>query len=595
MKKKFTILLLILTLLFPLISPAESVAASTTEMNIYAMYLDSPERGDSVLLESKGHALLIDIGRESHIPAIIKQLRALGLTHVDICFSHLHADHTGSSSTDTCAGLRILINAGITIDNLYLPSYNTAPYSSRFLTKLSTIENFMFAYSDIHYLNVGDKITVGDATGAVIGPINDSSYSPYSYVGSDGLITSSMYTTYENNCSLAMIFTCGNTKYFTAGDCFADEAKALSSRYGSMLKCDIMKLCHHGTPSGNIATLINNIQPSYSFASNITYTGKNSSSGRWATYTASTRASKYGMCYAVGNEKKTLIYHVVNDTITLYRGLRVEKQNKLTGWQHFYGSDGVNMDYNTYYLDKNGLPVTGTQLIGKHYFSFDQTGLMQYGSFGKNDYSYDGWITTPKGIRYYTLTSDRKYAYLSVGFKKIDGTLYYFTPEGYLLTNTEEEGDKDVFIIKIEGAYYCINPSGAIGTNQWLEYDGYQYYFGNDGKMYRNCKSKIDGHYYLFDTDGTLLTSKSGYELVYLKNNWYAVNRNGEAATKKVLKIAGKKYYFNAYGYMVKKKAVKIGKSTYYFGADGSMIRNETIRWMGKKYKCLSNGVMKKL
>lgn len=595
MRKKFTTLLLIFAIILPLLSPVKIIASPTSEMNIYAIYLDSPERGDSVLLESKGHALLIDIGRPSHIPSIIKQLRALNLTHVDICFSHLHADHTGSSSTDTFAGLRMLMNAGITIDNLYLPSQSIAPYSSRFLSKLTQIENFMFAYSNLHYLNVGDTITVGDATGSVIGPVNTSTYSPYQYIGSNGSITSSMYTLYENNCSLSMIFTCGNTKYFTAGDCFEDQAKALCERYGSALKCDIMKLCHHGTPSGNTAALINNIQPSYSFASNTAYTEKNSSSGYWATYAGATRATKYGMFYAIGNEKKTLIYHIVNDQITLYKGLRITAENKLTGWQHFFGSDGINMDYNTYYLDQNGLPVTGTHLIGKHYFSFDSTGLMQYGSFNKNNNSYDGWVTTPEGIRYYTLTSDRKYSYLSVGFQTIDHTLYYFSQKGYLLTNTETDAYADPLITKIGSSYYAVDQTGALASDEWIEQDGFEYFFGKNGKMYRNCKTKMGGIYYLFDTDGTLLAADSGYELVNLKNNWYAVNSDGEVATKKCLKISGEKYYFNAYGNMVKKTAVKIGKSSYYFSSNGTMVNNKTIKWNGQKYKCLSNGVMKKL
>ena len=43
----------------------------------------------STLLESKGHYLLIDIGADNHAPAIIKQLQTLGVTHVDVMFSHL--------------------------------------------------------------------------------------------------------------------------------------------------------------------------------------------------------------------------------------------------------------------------------------------------------------------------------------------------------------------------------------------------------------------------------------------------------------------------------------------------------------------------
>lgn len=64
----------------------------------------------------------------------------------------------------------------------------------------------------------------------------------------------------ENNCSLAVIFTCGNTRYFTAGDSYSDESDRLVSRYGTSLKCDIMKMNHHGIGSGNSVSLLEAVQ-----------------------------------------------------------------------------------------------------------------------------------------------------------------------------------------------------------------------------------------------------------------------------------------------------------------------------------------------
>lgn len=577
MKKKLHIILLTLILILPIFSPLTVSASPTTEMNIYAIYLDSPEKGDCVLLESKGHALLIDIGRYSHVPAILKQLKALGLTHVDVCFSHLHPDHTGGSSTDFIAGLKFLINSGITIDNLYLPSPSYSIYSPRFQRKYTKIQNYMFAYTNIHYLSVNDQISIGDITGKVIGPVNAPDYTPYKHADSYGNITDSSYTTYENNTSLAMIFTCGNTKYFTAGDCFKDEATALCERYGDSLKCDIMKLCHHGTDSGNTQQLINTVQPKYSFASNIKYTDKVEDTGRWEIYKSNVRASRYGMCYAVGTEKKTLIYHIVNDQITLYKGLRVSPENKLTGWQHFYGSDGVNMNYNTYYLDKNSQPLTGIQHIGNHFYCFDETGLMQYGKFSSNN-KYSHWLKSPEGKQYYTLTNDRKYAYLSVGFKTIGDNLYYFDSNGYLYIdpsyNEEEAGEEDIVLTKIGSNDYAMDNTGSLLSDEWLDQDGYEYFFKKDGKMARNCLYTVDGIPYLFDTDGTLITSYfSKYDMVSFKNKSYAVDRDGEVVMKKVIKIDGK---------------------NYYFGSNGALVKNQKIIWHGQKYKCNSKGVLKK-
>ena len=99
------------------------------------------------------------------------------------------------------------------------------------------------------FLNVGDLVQVGDAVGKVIGPVDSWKLSPSQYSQYTNLEQRNLM--YENNCSLAMIFTCGNTRYFTAGDCYADEAKALVDKYGTDLKCDIMNLCHHGIGAGN--------------------------------------------------------------------------------------------------------------------------------------------------------------------------------------------------------------------------------------------------------------------------------------------------------------------------------------------------------
>ncbi len=577
MKKKLYLFLLILCLILPILMPQTISASPTTEMNIYGIYLDSPEKGDCVLLESKGHALLIDIGRYSHAPAILKQLKALGITHVDVCFSHLHPDHTGGSSTDCIAGLKFMINSGITVDNLYLPSKSYSLYSPRYQQKFQKIENYMIAYTNIHYLSVGDTLQIGDITGYVVGPVNDNNYSPSQYADYTGIITSEMYTRYENNTSLAMIFSCGNTKYFTAGDSYKDEAARLSSQYGSFLRSDIMKLCHHGTDSGNTKMLMNLVQPKYSFASNIKFTEKEDS-GRWKIYNAVQRASKYGMCYAIGTEKKTIIYHVVNDEITLYKGLRVTPANKLKGWQHFYGSDGVNVDYNTYYLDKSGTPLTGVQKIGKHYYYFDDTGLMKYSGFTSSG-NYKHWTTSTDGKQYYTLSSDRKYSYLAVGFKKINDTLYYFDADGYLYIDpsyAEEAADEDdIVFTKIGSNYYATDNTGALLFDEWLDQDGYEYFFKNDGKMVRNGLYTIDGYTYIFDTDGTLMVSEfSKYDFVSLKGKTYAVNSEGAIVKKQAVKINGKQYYFNSNGHLVK---------------------NQKIFWQGKKYKCNAKGVMKKI
>ena len=183
MRKKGICFGLILALLLPFVFTTEVKASDNTELNIYAFYLNSEKKGDSTLLESKGHYLLIDIGADNHAPAIIKQLQTLGVTHVDVMFSHLHTDHTGGCSTDLQAGLKQFALSGITIDTLYLPDPSLAVLSRSYPSRYAAFQAFMSTQGTgrIVYLNVGDQVNVGDATGKVIGPVNTNEISPYAY------------------------------------------------------------------------------------------------------------------------------------------------------------------------------------------------------------------------------------------------------------------------------------------------------------------------------------------------------------------------------------------------------------------------------
>ena len=97
MLKKVKTLFLVLVMMVAIIAPTLAIKAEENkELDIYAMYLGNTEKGDSTLLVSKGQYLLIDIGAASSAPAIISQLQKLGITHVDVLFSHLHTDHIGA-------------------------------------------------------------------------------------------------------------------------------------------------------------------------------------------------------------------------------------------------------------------------------------------------------------------------------------------------------------------------------------------------------------------------------------------------------------------------------------------------------------------
>lgn len=596
MRKKITSFFLILAMIVTLLPAQITYAASSgsTELNIYAMYLKPDKKGDSVLLESKGHYLLIDLATSEHVPSIIRQLNTLGVTHVDVMFSHLHKDHVGGASNSMLAGLVMLHAAGITVDTLYVADPSLAPLSLNNSKRYQRLKNYISRYpeSRIVYLNVGDHISVGDADGEIIGPVNTSSITPQQYASAPGsMYTSSgnsIYTSYENNCSLAAIFTCGATRYFTAGDCMADEAKGLLERYGNQLHCDIMKLSHHGVSSGNSAELLEAISPQYSFASNSGYADIDADTDRWRTYASVKRATKYGICYLPGTEQKTLIYHIKDDIITLYKGSTITSSTKVRKWFSVYGEDGIDRDHNMYYFDSDGELLTGVQQIGSHYYYFDESGRMNYGTFHSG--SYSGWRQYDTGKkRYFRLSENEAYAYMSKGFDTIGGNKYYFDRNGYQLLNTTDT----ILLRELGSNYYAQDWDNSFIVDDFVELDDGTYYFGSSGKMAIDEKKKIDDEYYLFNEDGQLITSSQSVSLYNFEGDLYAVYKDGTLAVNACVKINGNKYYFGSTGIMQTKKVIKIGKWNYYFGVSGKMVKDRTITWKGKKYYCKPSGVMK--
>lgn len=592
MRKKITCFILILSLLFPFVFTSEVKASTSTELNIYAIYLNSEKKGDSTLLESKGHCLLVDIGVANHAPAVIKQLQAVGATHVDVMFSHLHIDHTGGAAADFQAGLKQFALAGITVDTLYLPDPSLAVLSRSYPARYAAFRSFMESQGTgkIVYLKVGDQISFGDVTGKVIGPLNTNQLSPYAYTNIS--TEKERFTRYENNCSLAVIFTCGNTRYFTAGDSYSDESDQLVSYYGASLKCDIMKMNHHGIGTGNSVALLQAVQPTYAFIPNTGVTEMDDKTQKWRTATAIKRMSSYGLCYLVGNEEKTLIFHIKNDKITLYRGSTVETGKKMSGWQYLYGADGVYRDHDMYYFNKDGSLATGVKKIGKHYFYFKDGGQMDYGTYSSGG-DYSGWRSYDGKKRYFQLSDDEKYAYMDYGIQQVDSDTYYFDEDGYKVVPDQEVDDgEDLLPTKVGSSYYYMDEDGVLTLDDWVDADGESYFFGKNGKMYCNGVYSIAGDNYLFESDGALVMGDQGTELYDLKSSTYAVRADGTLVSGKIAKIDGDKYYFDSKGKMQNNKIVHVGKHNYYFDKDGVLVTNKKIKLNGKIYYSNKNGVL---
>lgn len=218
---------------------------------------------------------------------------------------------------------------------------------------------------------------------------------------------------------------------------------------------------------------------------------------------------------------------------------------------------------------------------------------------------------------------------------------FYLDSDGNMATDKLVEKDSD---------FYYVNAEGAMVTNQWvaLDSDSYDsnsddgeaeyrwYYFGADGKAYRNKKSStevttselktINGKKYAFDADGKMLygwvnktnaeiqtddsawqdstyyfggwndgAATTGWVQLTVDTSsisdddddtyWFYFDNNGKKKTSTKKNINGATYYFDQYGRMVDdwadasaKNYVKSSENDIaYVNGDGAVRKNQWV------------------
>ncbi|MCI9525746.1 MAG: hypothetical protein HFH37_02350 [Lachnospiraceae bacterium] len=537
--------------------PAE---AATTEMTIYDLFLgvntgassteaeeDAGKGGDSVMLESQGEYLLMDMGYyEQAQKYVIPFIKKHKIKELSIYFSHMHIDHYAGKSTDITAGLdAVAAIPGIKIKNLYLPDASigrTNPeYSAKYDRFVEAYNSYSNTTGKVIRLKKGKTFTIGSAFAEVIGPVN---------------VTKKMS---QNDLSLVTMITCGKTRYLTAGDCMSTQEELLLKEYKgtSKLKADIMKLSHHGTPQANTEEFIKKVRPQYAFAQNSGYTGKlTDTQYKWRImHRAWSSVNEYGMAYLTANEKKDLVINVNNNKITLYRGTETSS-NKLSGWVSLQGGTGLKNDTTVKYYIQNGKLAKGVKKIGGKKYYFDT--CMMRGRYSAKTKKWDSLVGFGKSYRYFNTTT----GVMTTGFQTLKGSKYYYDENGLRLMGTGS-----CTIKKIKGNYYGLSKAGVFARNCWRKFSNKRYrYFDKTGKMLIGWQT-MGGKKYYFDKDGFRTDNK-------------------------IVKIGKYKYYFTGSGKMVAGQMYNVGKYRYYFDKKGRMAVKKYVTYQGRKYYFDKNGRM---
>ncbi len=261
-------------------------------------------QGDATLIEtSTGERMLIDAGKElrSQYTDADDRISEMGITTLDyFVITHYDYDHIGSASKilELCEVKNVL-------------TYDYEPESATGKTLVSNIEK---ENANVIYPEKGYSFTMGSVHFEVI----------------SSCITEENRYSDENENSLCILMTYGETKFLFTGDAETKREAELVSDYKSKLDVDVFQAGHHGSETSNSTALLAYATPDYAIFS----CGEGNSYGHPTA----------GAMDRIDDHAKTIFRTDLNGTVTLITDgttitYEVEKGSVITtwiGWETIY-------------------------------------------------------------------------------------------------------------------------------------------------------------------------------------------------------------------------------------------------------------------
>lgn len=194
---------------------------------LYVHYIDIGQ-GDAALLQCDGEYMLIDGGDAGESDRLVEYLEEQGVdTLAYVICTHSHADH--------CGGLDKAIDA-FGAERVFISPYNSE--SRQFTQLLESAEN---AGAEVEVPEMGTEYRLGEASFSFIGPIQE--YDD------------------QNNNSLVVRLEYGNKVFLFTGDMERTAENDLLDT-GVSVKCDVLKVGHHGSSTSTSYRFLYEADPS---------------------------------------------------------------------------------------------------------------------------------------------------------------------------------------------------------------------------------------------------------------------------------------------------------------------------------------------
>ena len=193
---------------------------------LYVHYIDVGQ-GDSELVCCNGEYMLIDAGEPDASDAVLEYLDALGIDRLDylVC-THGHSDH--------CGGLDAVV------ESLEVETVFTSPYAGDSPSYEIFTDAVYDAGLELTVPVLGESYRLGEASFSFIGPLEDYDN--------------------QNDDSLVMRLEYGDTSFLFTGDMTSKAEKDLIND-GADLRCDVLKVGHHGSSGSSCYQFLYEAQP----------------------------------------------------------------------------------------------------------------------------------------------------------------------------------------------------------------------------------------------------------------------------------------------------------------------------------------------
>ncbi len=193
---------------------------------LYVHYIDVGQ-GDSELVCCNGEYMLIDAGEPDASDAVLEYLDRHGIDKLDylVC-THGHSDH--------CGGLDAVV------ESLEVETVFTSPYADDSPSYEIFTDAVYNAGLELTVPELGESYRLGEASFSFIGPLEDYDN--------------------QNDDSLVMRLEYGDTSFLFTGDMTAKAEKDLIND-GADLRCDVLKVGHHGSSGSSCYQFLYEAQP----------------------------------------------------------------------------------------------------------------------------------------------------------------------------------------------------------------------------------------------------------------------------------------------------------------------------------------------